>query len=105
MEVIKETLLNKKLNTYGSDLNDFKAQSELTVEITLSEYRELISSKATKEADIKKANDDRYTRNAENEKLKEENKKLEMELFEYRKRYGYLDEINEKEEAEVQKYE
>ena len=98
MEEIKETLTSKKLDSYESKLKDFKAQGELTVEITLNEYRELISSNATKEKEIKQANEDRYERNSENERLKKQNKELEMKLFEYRKRYGELEENNESEE-------
>ncbi len=91
MAEIEESLLKRKLDSYSSELKDFKAENELTVEITLNEYRELIKSKATKEADIDKANKDKYTRESENEKLKKENKELEMKLFEYRKLYGELE--------------
>ena len=45
MENVVETLLSEKLDNWGSNLHDFKAEKELTVEITLSEYRDLIKSK------------------------------------------------------------
>ena len=91
MENIVETLTSKKLDGWGSNLNDFKAEKELTIEITLNEYRELIKSKATKEADIEKANRDKYERDSENTKLKNEVQKLETKLFEYRKTFGDLE--------------
>lgn len=100
MSEVIETLTSKKINEYGTNLNDFKIESELTVEITLSEYRELIKSKATKEAEIDKANKDKYTRESENQKLRNQNKYLEMKLFEYRKRYGEIEEIKEEIEEE-----
>ena len=100
MAEIEESLLNKKLNSYSSELKDFQAENELTVEITLNEYRNLIEEKAISEYKVKKAEEDKYTRNEENRKLKQENKELEMKLFEYRKQYGELakpseDEIEE----------
>lgn len=91
MAEVEESLLKRKLDSYSSKNEDFKAENELTVEITLNEYRELIKSNATKEADLKKANEAKYTREDENKKLKKENKELEMKLFEYRKLYGELE--------------
>lgn len=105
MAEIEESLLKRKIDSYSSELKDFQAENELTVEITLNEYRRLIEEKATSDYRIKKAEENKYTREDENKKLKKENKELEKQLFEYRKRYGYLDELNEKEEVEVQKYE
>lgn len=100
MEDIVQTLMSKKLDSWGSNLNDFKAEKELTVEITLNEYRELIKSKATKETDIEKANKDKYTREEENKKLKNQNKELESKLFEYIRKFGDLEEDKENEEVE-----
>ena len=88
MAEIEESLLKKKLDSYSSDNNDFQAENELTVEITLNEYRKLIEEKATADYRIKKAEENKYTRDEENRKLKQENKELEMKLFEYRKQYG-----------------
>lgn len=93
MAEIEESLLKKKLDSYSSKYEDFQAENELTVVITLNEYRTLIVSKATK---------DKYTRESENEKLKKENKELEMKLFEYRKRYGELEDANEEYEEDME---
>lgn len=100
MEDIVQTLMSKKLDSWGSNLNDFKAEKELTVEITLNEYRELIKSKVTKETDIEKANKDKYTREEENKKLKKQNKELESKLFEYIRKFGDLEEDKDNEEVE-----
>lgn len=100
MENISETLINKKLDSYGTELNDFKSEKELTVEITLNEYRKLISSKATKDADIEKANTSKWKIEEENRNLKADNERLEKKLFEYRKRFGDLDTKVEKSENE-----
>lgn len=100
MEDIVQTLMSKKLDSWGSNLNDFKVEKELTVEITLNEYRELIKSKATKETDIEKANKDKYTREEENKKLKKQNKELESKLFEYIRKFGDLEEDKDNEEVE-----
>lgn len=97
MAEIEESLLKKKLDSYSSKDNDFQAENELTVEITLNEYRNLIEEKATADYRIKRAEENKYTRDEENRKLKQENKKLEMKLFEYRKQYGELEEPKEDE--------
>ena len=99
MAEIEEILLNKKLYIYSSDNNYFQAENELTVEITLNEYRKLIEEKATADYRIKKAEENKYTRDEENKKLKQENKELEIKLFEYRKQHGEL-EINKNEQEE-----
>lgn len=99
MEEIKESLLKKKLDScWGSELKDFKAENELMVTITLNEYRDLIKKNVTAENRIAEAEKDKYRRNEENEKMKKENKELEMKLFEYRKLYGELEQENNEEE-------
>lgn len=83
--VIKDVLLDKKLDRYGFENNDFLASGELTVTITLSEYRKLVKDVATAQARIDKAEADRYDRNRENERLTEENNRLKAELYEVTK--------------------
>ena len=83
--VVKDVLLDKKLDRYGFDNNDFLAAGELTVTITLSEYRKLVKDVATAQARIDKAESDRYERNTENTRLTEENNKLKAELYEMQK--------------------
>ena len=100
MPELSETLLNKKIESYsGSDLKDFQAEDELLVEITLNEYRRLIKETAVKDYEIEQANRNKYTREDENKKLKQENQKLERQLFEYKKQYGEL-KVEESEDLE-----
>ena len=93
--VIKDVLLDKKLDRYGFDNNDFLAAGELTVTITLSEYRKLVKDVATAQARIDKAEADRYERNSENARLTEENNKLKAELYEMQKASETIDKDEE----------
>lgn len=82
-------LTEKKLD-YNYDSKDFSIEGELTVTITLHEYRELVSAKATAKADIEKAEDGKWVRDNENVTLKEENAKLKAELYELQKKMSML---------------
>ena len=93
--VIKDVLLDKKLDRYGFENNDFLAAGELTVTITLSEYRKLVKDVATAQARIDKAETDRYDRNRENERLTEENNRLKAELYEMQKASEVIDKDEE----------
>lgn len=95
---IIETVLNKKIEGYRFEDNNFKAASEIMVEITLKEYRDLIKSDATKSTEIEKANSDKYLREKENQDLKEENAALKAELYEMKKRIESF--VAEEKEAE-----
>ena len=76
-------VLEKKLDNYNcGECNNFIAPHEITVTITINEYRELVKNVATMEAQIKKANEDKYLRDSENKSLKEEVAKLKAELYE-----------------------
>lgn len=99
--VIKDVLLDKKLDRYGFESNDFLAAGELTVTITLSEYRKLVKDVATAQARIDKAEADRYERNRENERLTEENNRLKAELYEMQK----VSEVINNEEEKIWKSE
>lgn len=80
-----EKVLSKKIEDYRHNLNDFIASNEITVTITLSEYRTLVSDAATRKADIDKANRDKYERDNENKRLKEEISRLKAEIYEIKK--------------------
>lgn len=81
-------LLNSKTNDYSTNnLNNYLARQELTVTITLNEYRELVGSKAEKDARI-------HDYVMENSELK---KRLTDKENEYEKlREGYNKIIQEK---------
>lgn len=82
--VVNNVVLDKKLDGYSGDQNlkNFIAPQEITVTITLSEYRELVQKVATAKSDIDKAEADRYQRNSENEKLRKEVSELKAKLYE-----------------------
>lgn len=81
---VNNVVLDKKFDGYMSsaDLHNFIAPQEITVTITISEYRQLIQKVATAQADIDAANKDKHTRNSENERLKAEVAELKAKLYE-----------------------
>ena len=78
---VTSTILDKKIEHYDWKAKDFVAEGELTITITLAEYRALVASEATKEHAIAKANADKYERDAENARLKEEVNSLRAKLY------------------------
>lgn len=95
--VVKDVILDKKIDKYDYKSEDFLASGELTVTITLSEYRKLVKDCATAQTRIDKAESDRYERNSENNQLKEENNRLKAELYELKKASEMID-VSESEE-------
>lgn len=75
-------VLDKKIGSYAFKEENFVAERELTVTITLDEYRELVSQVATKKQDIEKANKDKYKRDEDNIRLKKEVEELRAKLYE-----------------------
>lgn len=69
MESISEEVqvLSKKMSKWDSPEDNFVATGEITVTITLSEYRNLIKEKATKGTEIQELRNSEY---AANEQLK-----------------------------------
>jgi chromosome segregation ATPase len=65
----------------GGDLHNYVASQELTVTITLSEYRELVSGIATKDKDISIANDKKYEREQEIREVRAANDALKAENY------------------------
>lgn len=94
-----DIVLDKKLGETGyhggSCSHDFIAAQELTVTITLAEYRDLVKEYALKQSDIKKAEDDRYKRNTENEELRKKNEELKAENYELKTIVDKLKEEND----------
>lgn len=89
--VVKDVILDRKIDRYNFEDDNFLASGELTVTITLSEYRKLVKDCATAQSRIDKANEDKYKRDAENDALKEENSKLKAELYELTKANEVVD--------------
>lgn len=74
-------ILQKKLGNYNLKEDNFVAPGEITVTITLSEYRSLVTNDATRKQAIDKANDDKYVRETEIKAVKEENARLKGENY------------------------
>lgn len=85
---VTSTILDKKMEHYRWDSRDYVAEREITITITLAEYRALIASDATKQHDIAKANEDKYKRDSENQRLKEEVDSLRARLYELQTLYA-----------------
>lgn len=98
MEDKNNNILNKKIDSYDYEKDDFKAPGEITVEITLNEYRHLVKEYATKRYDIERTEKDKYTREDENKKLKERVKDLENKIYKYTCKFGILPEEVEEED-------
>jgi len=81
---VKDVLLDKKMEGYSFDRDNFLASGELTVTITLGEYRKLVENVATAQTRISKAEEDKWKRNSENEALQKENAMLKEELLKYK---------------------
>lgn len=92
---IESTVADKKLDHYASsgDCNNYVIPTEITVTITLNEYRSLLTSHATRQQAIDKANEDRYTREAEIKAVKEENARLKGENYDLK---TLVDELKDK---------
>lgn len=94
---IKDVILDRKMDGYSFEKKDFVASGEITVTITLGEYRKLIADNATAQQRIDKADEDKYSRNAENEALKKENAELKAELYELKKASEVIENIETEE--------
>jgi hypothetical protein len=86
-------VIKMKTDEYSSNKDNFEIDGELTVTITLNEYRNLVSVSATKDLLVKQAESDKYTREQENRALKEQNEKLKGENYDLLQK---LQEIQEK---------
>lgn len=94
---VDDVVLDKKFDDYGYSKYNFVAPREITITITRDEYASLITTAATSEYAIKKAEEDKYARNQENEKLKKENERLMAEMYELKKQLDELEEQIKKE--------
>ena len=63
-------------NAYSDNPNNYTGNSELTVTITLNEFRELIKCKATEDAEVEKLRLIGYEKDARIADLKAQNERL-----------------------------
>ncbi|WP_295155254.1 hypothetical protein [Selenomonas sp. AE3005] len=77
-----DTLTEKKIEGYSSEKDNFVIPQELTVTITLNEYRGLIKENALKEHDIDKVKSDNWKLKSRIDELEMKNKELLEKLSE-----------------------
>lgn len=84
LEINEELFKAKNGGEYSrNDIsNDFAIPGEITVTITLSEYRDLVSANAISEKKISDLNSERYDAQAECNTLKKEKENLVKEIAE-----------------------
>lgn len=78
---VTDAILDKKMDSYTWESKNYVADREITITITLDEYRDLVKRVATSQYDIDKANKDQYERNQENKRLKEEVEQLRAKIY------------------------
>lgn len=89
MESISEEtqVLAKKMAKWDSPEDNFVATGEITVTITLSEYRNLIKEKATKDAKIQELRNSKYAVNEQLEAAKAEIAELKEQIVKLKSLY------------------
>ncbi len=84
-----ERITDKKIEDYRGDLNNFVGEKELLVTITLNEYRELVSERATKKQHIDEIRDAKWKAENENKTLKKEVEELRLKINELLLKYDF----------------
>ena len=80
---VNEKVNDKKVDDYSFEKKNFVVPSELTVTITLGEYRELVSKVAQAQHDIDKANTNRWEKEHRIEELEKLVTVLKDKLLKY----------------------
>lgn len=75
-----DTIRNKKLENYSFEENNYIIPEEITLTVTLREYRDLVSKCAAADALIKRAEENKWLREKENKELKEEVAELKSQI-------------------------
>src|SRR5699024_2127300 len=83
-ETIKTTehYYTKEFNNYNNTEDNFVANQELTITITLNEYRKLIETSATKDTKIEEARSSRWKAERERDEAKKEIAELKNKIYE-----------------------
>lgn len=83
---IINAIAEKKLDRYDDrSLNNFLAAEELSVTITLSEYRDLVKKVSISDSEIEKAKQSRWEAERKCKELEEEVSNLKVKLYELTK--------------------
>lgn len=75
----------KDFGSYNNSENNIVVNQELTVTITLNEYRELVKQVALADSKIREANSEKYDAQRDVKHLSEENSNLKSEIYELQK--------------------
>lgn len=76
-----DAIQDKKLEGYGWEKKDFLAGQELTVTITLGEYRELVASKATADQTVQASREKVVKLEQDLKKAQEQAERLKAENY------------------------
>lgn len=89
MESISEEVqvLSKKMAKWDSPEDNFVATGEITVTITLSEYRSLVKEKATKDAEIQELRNSKYSADEQTKAAKAEIAELKEQIVKLKSLY------------------
>lgn len=89
MESISEEtqVLAKKMAKWDSPEDNFVATGEITVTITLSEYRSLVKEKATKDAEIQELRNSKYSADEQTKAAKAEIAELKEQIVKLKSLY------------------
>lgn len=102
---IIDKVLEKKFDNYSVNTDNYMAPQELTVTITLNEYRDLVENNATRKSAIDKAEENKFSRERRIEELEKEVAELKAELYEFQKKQSRAndadDVVNVPDEAKV----
>ena len=72
----------KDFDNYNNSTDNYVANQELTVTVTLNEYRRLVGNSAISERKVSEANSERYEAKQGFEKLQKENADLKSKIYE-----------------------
>ena len=75
----------KDFGTFGNPENNFVTNQELTVTITLNEYRDLVKQTALADKKIREAESEKYDAQRDVKHLSEENSNLKSEIYKLQK--------------------
>lgn len=81
MSELTDRIIKKKFEYANSDADDFNAEGELTVTITLHEYRELVKANAISDSELSAARDKNWKMHGELDKANETIKKLKEKII------------------------
>ena len=84
----------KDFGGYSNSEDNFVANQELTVTVTLNEYRELVKDVALANVKVREANDKKYDAQRDVERLTQENTELKTKIYELQNATDTMDEVD-----------